>query len=179
MYSHGYVTPGSPNPPADVTDLATRGFLLARGFALAGSSYAGTGWAIQQAIPDQIAVLDIFDKSVGHPRRTIAWGDSLGGMVTAGLIQRFPKRFDAALPMCGVLSGGIATWNTALDAAFAFQTLLAPGSGLQVVHIADPGVNFDISEEYLAAAQNTAQGRARIALGAALAAFGAMMGPPK
>jgi pimeloyl-ACP methyl ester carboxylesterase len=169
LYSHGYVTPGAANPAADVGDPVTRAFMLGSGYALAGSSYATTGWAIQQAIPDQIAVLDIFRKSVGHPKRTIAWGHSLGGMITAGLIQRYPRDFDAALPMCGVVSGGVATWNTALDAAFAFKVLLAPGSGLQVVNISgDPITNLDISEEFLAAAQGTAQGRARIALAAAL-----------
>src|ERR1700689_368390 len=131
LYSHGYVTPGSANPAQDVGDPFTRFFMLSSGFALAGSSYATTGWAIQQALPDQIAVLEIFSRTVGHPHRTIAWGHSLGGMITAGLIQRYPQKFDAALPMCGVLSGGVATWNTALDAAFAFKTLLAPGSGLQ------------------------------------------------
>ena len=168
LYSHGYVTPGAANPAEDVGDPATRAFMLGSGFALAGSSYATTGWAIQQALPDQIAVLEIFRKTIGHPKRTIAWGHSLGGMITAGLIQRYPQDFDAALPMCGVVSGGVATWNTALDAAFAFKVLLAPGSGLQVVNITDPGTNLDIAEEFLAAAQGTAQGRARIALAAAL-----------
>jgi pimeloyl-ACP methyl ester carboxylesterase len=169
LYSHGYVTPGAANPAEDVGDPVTRAFMLGSGYALAGSSYATTGWAVQQAIPDQISVLDIFRKSVGHPKRTIAWGHSLGGMITAGLIQRYPRDFDAALPMCGVVSGGVATWNTALDAAFAFKVLLAPGSGLQVVNISgDPTTNLDISEEFLAAAQGTAQGRARIALAAAL-----------
>jgi pimeloyl-ACP methyl ester carboxylesterase len=168
LYSHGYVDPGAANPALDVGDPVTRVYMLASGYALAGSSYATTGWAIQQAIPDQIAVLDIFRDTVGHPKRTIAWGHSLGGMVTAGLIQTYPERFDAALPMCGVVSGGIATWDTALDSAFAFDVLLAPGSGLQVVNISDPTTNFEISEEYLAAAQTTAQGRARIALAAAL-----------
>src|SRR5215468_1048518 len=95
LYSHGYVTPGSPNPAQDVGDPATRAFLLANGYALAGSSYATTGWAIHEALPDQIAVLDQFATSFGHPQRTIAWGHSLGGMVTAGLIQRYPDRFDA------------------------------------------------------------------------------------
>jgi pimeloyl-ACP methyl ester carboxylesterase len=168
LYSHGYVTPGAANPAEDVGDPATRAFMLGSGFALAGSSYATTGWAIQQALPDQIAVLEVFRKMVGHPKRTIAWGHSLGGMITAGLIQRYPQDFDGALPMCGVVSGGVATWNTALDAAFAFKVLLAPGSGLQVVNIIDPGTNLDISEEFLAAAQGTAAGRARIALAAAL-----------
>ncbi|HEX7958843.1 MAG TPA: prolyl oligopeptidase family serine peptidase [Terriglobales bacterium] len=169
LYSHGYVVPGSPNPAQDVGDPATRAFLLANGYALAGSSYATTGWAIHEALPDQIAVLDQFATSFGHPQRTIAWGHSLGGMVTAGLIQRYPDRFDAALPMCGVLSGGVATWNTGLDGAFAFKTLVAPNSPLQVVHITDPRGNLVLAEQLLAAAQQTPQGRARIALGAALA----------
>jgi len=134
LYSHGYVPPGTPNPPQDAGDPLTGGYLLAQGFALAGSSYT-TGWAIQDAIPDQMAVLHIFETVFGPPKKTIAWGHSLGGIITAGLIQRYPDRFDAALPMCGVLSGGVATWNTALDSAFAFKTLLAPGSGLQVVNI--------------------------------------------
>lgn len=167
LYSHGYVVPGSPNPAMDVGDPATGAFLLASGFALAGSSYATTGWAVQQALPDQIAVLDAFQKAVGTPARTIAWGHSLGGMITAGLIQRFPRRFDAALPMCGVLSGGVATWNQGLDAAFAFNTLIA-GNSLQVVNITDPTGNLAAAETFLVAAQATAQGRARLALGFAL-----------
>lgn len=168
LYSHGYVTPGGANPAQDVGDPATRLFMLASGFALAGSSYATTGWAVQQALPDQIAVLDIFAQTVQPPKVTIAWGHSLGGMITAGLIQRYPHRFDAALPMCGVLSGGVATWNTALDSAFAFQNLIAPGSGLQLVNITDPVANLDLAEEALAAAFATPQGRARLSLVAAL-----------
>lgn len=170
LYSHGYVVPGAPNPAQDfaLTDPATHFFMLASGFALAGSSYATTGWAIHEALPDQIAVLDIFTQTVGKPARTIAWGHSLGGMITAGLIQRYPDRFDAALPMCGVLSGGVATWNTALDSAFAFNNLLALGSGLQVVNITDPVGNLNLAEEVLAEAAGTAQGRARLSLVAAL-----------
>jgi pimeloyl-ACP methyl ester carboxylesterase len=168
LYSHGYVAPGSANPASDVGDPLTRAFLLANGFALAGSSYAHTGWAIQEAIPDQIAVLDAFAALFGKPKRTIAWGHSLGGIITAALVQKHHERFDGALPMCGVLSGGVATWNQALDSAFAFKTLLAAGSPLQVVNITDPNANFALSETMLAAAQATPQGRARLALTAAL-----------
>jgi pimeloyl-ACP methyl ester carboxylesterase len=168
LYSHGYVEPGAANPAMDVGDPITRFFMLSSGYALAGSSYATTGWAIQQALPDQIAVLDLFDKAFGTPKRTIAWGHSLGGIITAGLIQRYPDRFDAAQPMCGVLSGGVATWNTALDGEFVFKTLIAPGTGLQVVNITNSTENFELSEALLAEAQATPQGRARIALGAAV-----------
>ena len=105
-----------------------RAWLLGHGYALAGSSYATTGWAIQQALPDQVNTLNVFDEAYGKPSTTIAWGHSLGGIITAGLIQDYPNLFNAALPMCGVLSGGVATWNTALDAEFAFQKLIDPMS---------------------------------------------------
>jgi pimeloyl-ACP methyl ester carboxylesterase len=167
LYSHGYVTPGSSNPAEDVGDPLTGGYMLAAGYALAGSSYASTGWAVQQAIPDQISTLDAFETAVGTPTTTIAWGHSLGGMITAALVQTNPSRFQAALPMCGVLSGGVGTWNQALDAEFAFNTFLADGS-LQVVDITNPTQNYTDAEAFLAAAQATAQGQARIALVAAL-----------
>src|SRR5882724_11471428 len=54
LYSHGYVVPGTAKPAQDfaISDPATRFFMLASGFAQAGSSYATTGWAIQQALPN-------------------------------------------------------------------------------------------------------------------------------
>jgi pimeloyl-ACP methyl ester carboxylesterase len=166
LYSHGYVAPGSPNPAQDVGDPVTGGWLLGHGYALAGSSYASTGWAIQQALPDQIATLNVFDQQVGTPAQTIAWGHSLGGIITAGLVQDYPNRFSAALPMCGVLSGGVATWNTALDSEVAFQQLIDPS--VQVVNITDPAANLAAADQAATAAQQTAQGRARLALIAAL-----------
>jgi hypothetical protein len=87
-------------------------------------------------------------------------------MITAGLIQEYPKLFSAALPACGVLSGGVATWNTALDAAFAFQRLIAPN--IQVTGITSPTANLTAAETALAAAQKTPQGRARLALVSAM-----------
>jgi len=168
LYSHGYVFTGSPNPALDAGDIGTHDFLLANGFALAGSSYAHTGWAVEEGLLDQIAVLDTFNASVGRPARTIAWGHSLGGLITAGLIEKFHGRFDAALPMCGAVSGGVGTWNQALDGGFAFKTLLASSTPLQVVDITNPLANLAVAEGALVAAQSTAQGRARIALTMAL-----------
>ncbi len=169
LYSHGYVFPGQPllNPAPDVGDPLTGAALLHQGYALAGSSYSQNGWALQQAFHDQIALLDFFDATCGQPTRTIAWGHSEGGIITAGLVQLYPGRFAGALPMCGVLAGGVGIWNQALDSAFAFNTLLA-GNALSIVHITDPAGTFAQGEGILAAAQLTAEGRARIALTAAL-----------
>lgn len=175
LYSHGYSFGppfGAPAPQAaqDVGDPGTRAWLLGNGYALAGSSYATTGWALQQAFQDQIAVLDVFKSKGYHATRTIAWGHSLGGMITAGLVQLFPNRFTAALPMCGVVAGGPGVWNQGLDSEFAFGTLLAPTVKLvNFTSFGDAQANFGAATAALAAAQNTPQGQARIALSAALA----------
>lgn len=168
LYSHGYRFPGSANPASDVGDPLTGAFLLDHGFALAGSSYANTGWALEEGIRDQLGVLDEFRQQVGRPRTTIAWGHSLGGIMTAGLVQAAPRRFDGALPMCGVLAGGVGTWNQALDVLFAFKVLLGQGAPLEIVKMTNPLANFQLAQQLLAAAQATPQGRARLGLVAAL-----------
>jgi len=178
LYSHGYVPPVVPNPAADdAPGRAVADQLLAEGFALAGSSYASTGWAVVEAFRDQIDLLDRFRDRFGKPRRTIAWGDSMGGMITAGLIQRAPQRFDAALPMCGILGGAVGLWNQNLDLEYALKTLLSaspdpavsgPASQLQLVHITNWPANVGLATAAVTAAQTTADGRARLALAAAL-----------
>ncbi|TMC93112.1 MAG: hypothetical protein E6J11_17965 [Chloroflexi bacterium] len=168
LYSHGYVFPGKPLVARDAGDPLTRAALLQQGYALAGSSYSQNGWALQQAFNDQIALLNFFNVTCGHPTRTIAWGHSLGGIITAGLVQLNPGRFAGAMPMCGVLAGGVGTWNQALDSAFAFNVLLA-GNALPIVNLKDPTGAFSLAESKLETAQPTAQGKARIALSAALA----------
>ena len=167
LYSHGYVRPGAQNSAASAPGPAKQ-WLLDHGYAAAGSAYSTTGWAVEDALKDQMALLDYFTRTVGKPKRVIAWGHSLGGMITAGLVQLYPDRFAAAMPMCGVLAGGVATWNTELDAAYAFKTLLAPGSGLELVHITNAQSNVTLAQQILATAQKSPQGLARIALVAAL-----------
>jgi len=168
------VTPGKPLTAVDVGDPATGAWLLANGYAIAGSSYSVNGWAVQAALHDQIDLLDHFTAEHGKPARTIAWGHSLGGMITAGLIQRNPERFAGAIPMCGVVAGGVGVWNQGLDAEFAFKTL-APepaAASLQLVNITNTGFgagsNFQLAEFVAAQEQATPQGRARLALVAAI-----------
>ena len=168
LYSHGYTAPGRPNPAAAAPDSAIGNWLLADGDAMAGSSYSSTGWAVRDALRDQVALLDWFDANVGHASRVIAWGGSLGGIITAGLVQEYPDRLAGALPLCGVLAGGVGTWNSALDAAYAFKTLLAPNAGLQLVHITNPDANLQSAQAAIAALPKGPQTNARMALVAAL-----------
>ena len=168
LYSHGYVAPGHANPASAAPDRAVAKWLLDRGYALAGSAFSSTGWAIEDALRDQAALLDHFAQVVGKPQRVIAIGASLGGIITAGLVQAYPGRFAGALPLCGVLAGGVAAWNTGLDGAYAFKTLIAPTSNLQLVHISDPAANLDLANSLVTQALLTPAGQARIALMAAL-----------
>lgn len=166
LYSHGYTAPTSGNKASDSGDATTKGWLLEQGYALAGSAYRGTGWAVEDAFKDQVALLGFFTGRFGKPKQTIAWGISMGGIITAGLVQLHPDLFAGALSLCGVLAGGIANWNGGLDIGFATQALLDPQ--LQTVHITDAGANLRRARSDVTAAQATPQGRARLALIASL-----------
>jgi pimeloyl-ACP methyl ester carboxylesterase len=169
LYSHGYVAPGRINLAADSPAPLISSWLLGQGYAMAGSSYSSTGWAIEDAFKDQIALLDLFSGRFAKPKRVIAWGGSLGGIITAGLVQTYPDRFAGAIPLCGVLAGGVPTWNTGLDGAYAFKTLLAQGPpSLQLVNITNPETNVQVARYFYNQAAASPAGQARIALIAAL-----------
>ncbi|MGI8329275.1 DUF6351 family protein [Actinomadura scrupuli] len=171
LFSHGYTMLGLPNPARNAPGTVEHDRLLARGYALIGSSYARNGWAAQEAVPDQLATLDTFERRFGRARRTIAWGQSYGGLVTGALAERHPARFDGALPLCGLMAGGNANWNSTLDATFAAKTLLAPGADVPLVRIGGQSAAFAGMQTMQAAidrAQQSPAGRARIALAAAL-----------
>jgi hypothetical protein len=171
LYSHGYVPDGAPNPARNAPSDAVRTALLDAGYAQIGSSYPETGWVLERALPAQLATLDLFRDRFGRPHRTIAWGTSLGGMVTTGLAERYGHRFAGTLAMCGLQQGGVANWNNTLDPLFAIRTLLAPGSTTPLVRLPDQPAAFASIAALTAAldaAQATPQGRARIALAAAL-----------
>jgi pimeloyl-ACP methyl ester carboxylesterase len=171
LYSHGYVPDGVPNLAFNAPSDAVRTALLAAGYAQIGSSYPETGWVLERALPAQLATLDAFRTQFGPPRRTIAWGTSLGGMITTGLAERYGHRFAGTLAMCGLEQGGVANWNNTLDPLFALRTLLTPGATTPLVDLPDQPAAFAsivALTTALDAAQATPEGRARIALAAAL-----------
>jgi len=158
------VGPGDPPWGDDEPLLAA---MLDLGYALGGSANT-VFWPLERCFADQAPLLDAFDRLVGPPRHTIAWGPSIGGIMTAGLVQLIPDRLSGALPLCGNLSGGVAVHNRELDIAFVTNVLLAPDPPLELVHITDPGKNLRSAESLLQDAQGTSVGRARLALAAAI-----------
>ena len=66
---------------------AANRYLVEHGFALAGTTRAVTGWAIQLAARNALQTLDIFTQKFGKPRYAVEFGGSMVGH-TAAVICR-------------------------------------------------------------------------------------------
>jgi len=104
----------------------------------------------------------------GRPAITIAAGESLGGLISEGLAQRFPTRFSGAFSLCGVSGGAIGFWNQALDAELVVRTLLTPHSPLELTRLKHPARDRTLLVIAIGQAQRTPAGRARLGLAGAL-----------
>ena len=118
LYSHGYRTaqpvppsfaPVSTAPePAPGWSDGQEGIgkaLLARDTRSPGSAYASNGWAVDDGVAAGEGLYAFFRDNVGAPNRVYAWGESLGGLVTAELAERHPDWVAGSAPLCGVLAG--------------------------------------------------------------------------
>jgi len=170
LYSHGY-NPSPTNPPRNSPDPATAEALLARGYALAGSSYSRSGWVTDTAADDQLDTLQAVSALIGRPQRSMALGTSFGGMVTGQLAERGGRWLDGAVATCGLMGGGIDLHNYQLDGSHALAQLLLAGQQVPLVHFTDPAQAFATADRMVAAldqAQASPEGRARSALITAL-----------
>ncbi|MFI6315256.1 alpha/beta hydrolase [Nocardia fusca] len=165
LFSHGY-NPGPSNPAQDASSAEVSSKLLADGYALAGGSYPGVGWQTPNALGDQIATLDEFAAQVASPRRVIAWGESMGGEITSLLAERYPDKINGAIAMCPGVTGTVPWFNSYLDGAFTLRTLLDPDGAVPLVGITDVASAQSYWTQLAEKAQQTAEGRARLALAA-------------
>jgi len=168
LFGHGLKLPIEDNPVEIAPDPDVGNYLLQRGVALAGSDFGTTGWAVEDAIRDQLATRTAVVNRFGKPARTIAWGLSMGGQVATALAERYPVKFGGALPISGAEAGAVGGWDHFLDGAFVFDTLLGAGTPLKVIGIEDPGANIGLASSVLTNAVQGATGRARLALTAAV-----------
>lgn len=168
LFSHGFGPTVAKDAPSD----AVRTELLAEGYALAGSSYDphGSMWALNSAERDQFATLDAVTAKIGTPGRTLAVGQSMGGLVNAQIARDGAGRVDGALGLCGLVAGGTDLDNYQLDAEYALARLLLPGQDVGLARFgsaADAATTAKRLTDAVTAAQATPKGRARIALAAA------------
>jgi len=165
LYSHGF----GPLIAQDAPGTAVRKALLAKGYALAGSSYApGSLWALGSAVQDQLGTATAVSAIIGRPRHTIAFGTSMGGLVSARVAET--GRVDGALTTCGVVAGGADLNNYQLNASYTLARLLAPGQSIQLTGYPSPVASSAAGTkltQVVEDAQHTPAGRARIALASA------------
>ena len=170
LYSHGYGTLS----PQDAPDPNTEAALLNAGYALAGSGYDPNGslWALGSAVRDQFQTLQAVKKTVlpSRPRQVLAFGTSMGGLISALEDQQSNGRLDGALTTCGLVGGGINLNNYQLDGEYALDKLLA-GNAAKLVNYTSQGdavTAATILNTAAAQAQSSPAGRARLALAMSL-----------
>jgi pimeloyl-ACP methyl ester carboxylesterase len=174
LYSHGYQPSfAGPRAPATVApNPATEQLLLEQGYALVGSTYEATGWAVPTAPGDQLESLDAALVQIGEqPDHVLAYGTSMGGLVTGRLAESAGDVIAGAMPTCGLMEGGVDLNNYQLDGSHAIDELLAPDQDIQIEGYASLGAAFGTAAALSGAVdsgQSTAEGRARVALAAAL-----------
>jgi hypothetical protein len=168
LFSHGF----GPLIAADAPDAATDADLLAQGYTLVGSSYSGPSWwALSSAVHDQFAALAALERRIPRPQRVIAWGESMGGLISAEEAQDRHGPLAGALTTCGLVAGALNLNNYQLDGEYALNELLAPNQPIRLVDYPDPTSAATAASQLTAlatTAQQTAVGRARLALAAAL-----------
>jgi hypothetical protein len=166
LYSHGF----GPLVALDAPDSATQSALLAKGYALAGSSYDPTGsiWALDTAISDQFGSLAAVESTVlpSAPKHVIAMGSSMGGLISALEAQQGRGKIDGALTTCGLVGGAINLNEYQIDGEYAIAQLLG-NPGTQLVGFGNTNTALATAAALTAdaaKAQSTAAGRARLAL---------------
>jgi pimeloyl-ACP methyl ester carboxylesterase len=139
LYAHGIVQASQPVVPPTSQDgyAAIRTALLARGYAVAASSYSSNGWALADAVRRTHQLSGIFKSKVGAPARTLLVGHSMGALAIAKMAEVYPGQYDGALPMCGPLGGALTEVQYAGDARVTFDYYF-PG--------VLPGGPFDVPE---------------------------------
>lgn len=101
--------------------------LLAQGYALAGTGYARQGWATAEGVESGAGMINLINSgAVPDAKKILVWGDSLGGIISQTLAEKYPKRIAGSLPSCGVLEGPLQAYSGAMSLLFTWKTLIAP-----------------------------------------------------
>lgn len=141
VYAHGYAAeppeamaaPGGPDMEA---------YLLAQGYALAGSSFRGGGWAVKEGVQNTLALTNRFRGLVGNPKRIILWGVSMGSVVVLKGIETYPGIYDGAIAGCAVGAGTPLASDATLAFSLAYDVALGWPAAWGGLGISRPGINF-------------------------------------
>ena len=115
LYSHGYrynidIPTGIPvvggykitNTPEPVPggNPTVANYFLSNGMAIMGSGFSRQGWNVDAAVATNAELIDTFKKKFTTTTKVVAWGSSLGGIITQTLAEKNPTLVSAVAPMC-------------------------------------------------------------------------------
>jgi len=103
-------------------EVPLRSYALANGYAWAASSYSKNDYNVSTGVRDTQQLVKLFQSEYGKPGLTYLTGASMGGHVTAASIEKYPKLYDGAMPVCGVV-GDYELFDYFLDFNSAAQQL--------------------------------------------------------
>ncbi len=103
MWAHGYRGTGKVLT-VDTPGFGLRQKLLDEGYAWAASSYATNDYNVATGVTTTRGLAGYAAGLLGRrPSRTYVAGVSMGGHVIGRSLEQYPRFYDGALPMCGVL----------------------------------------------------------------------------
>jgi pimeloyl-ACP methyl ester carboxylesterase len=95
----GYKVTNTPEPVPG-GNAAVAQYFFSQGVAIVGSGFARQGWNPDSAIKTNVELIGTFKKQFPKTNKVVAWGASLGGVITQGLAEKYPNLIDAAAPLC-------------------------------------------------------------------------------
>ena len=155
IWNHGF----SLSPVGPVSDLGPLSALqLSEGYAVAASSYQQIGWALFKTKNDMQNMVNVFKANFGTPANVLVNGASLGGIVTAHVIEKANLgNVVGAYPICGAVAGS-RNWDAALDLRLTYDAVCAntpaaaiPGGATGLPAPGFPGYAYSNTQMSLAA----------------------------
>lgn len=137
MQLHGFEPIGTPRPAPRPPGEEASPFLAA-GYALAQSSYASQGWAVDDALRDSERLRAWFVRRHGQPRHTYVVGFSMGGYVVLTSLEQHGRHYDGGLSLCGANVPGTRVFDDILTSVVAFDYFFPRTPGLPPGGLADP-----------------------------------------
>jgi poly(3-hydroxybutyrate) depolymerase len=143
----------APEPAPGLGALAS--LWLSEGFAVAASSYSQCCWAVFNTKQDIERMVDVFKNEFGEPDRVFVSGGSLGGIVTAQVVEKLQDDLNivGAYPVCGALSGSRG-WDGGIDLRLTYDVICGgvapiPGGATGLPAPGHPASPFSILDTLL------------------------------
>jgi pimeloyl-ACP methyl ester carboxylesterase len=120
----GYKVTNTPEPiPGGNPEIAN--YFLGNGMAIMGSGFSRQGWNLDAAVATNVELVAAFKKQFPKTNHVLAWGGSLGGIITQTLAEKYPTLVDAVAPMC--MADNISAELTAAgDVLWGLKTFFDP-----------------------------------------------------